>query len=205
MGSEVRRLGLYRHDQALWQRGRAFAGIDEAGRGPLAGPVVAACVVMAQEAPMIPFIDDSKRLSETRREKVYEEIMGQALFVGVGEASAREIDEINILEATRLAMRRAAQGAPVSLFYIDAVRGLGLQGEEQPIIGGDAVSYTIAAASIIAKVTRDRQLRALDALYPGFGFARHKGYGTAAHMQAIRDLGMCPEHRRSFLKGFAPP
>lgn len=205
MSAQGRRATLYQHDCGLWRQGLVFAGIDEAGRGPLAGPVVAACVVMKPEGERIPFIDDSKKLSETRREKLYDDILRETLFAGVGQASAREIDEINILQATRLAMRRAAQGAPVSLFYIDAVKNVGLAGEERALIHGDALSYAIAAASVIAKVTRDRLLRAMEEEYPGYGFARHKGYGTAAHMEAIRRLGMCPEHRRSFLKGMGPP
>ncbi len=203
--SKTRREALYLHDQELWQQGLYFAGMDEAGRGPLAGPVVAACVVMMPGAPMIPFIDDSKRLSEKRREKVYEDILEQAVFVGLGQVEAEEIDRINILEATRKAMRQAAKGAPVPLFLIDAVVHLGLPGEERAIIHGDAVSYAIAAASIVAKVSRDRQMRAHDERCPGYGFASHKGYGTAAHMQAIRDLGPCPIHRRSFLKNLTAP
>ena len=202
--SEERRLALFQHDMSLWQQGMRFAGIDEAGRGPLAGPVVAACVVFSPETRMLDHVDDSKKLSENRREQVCEEIFRWADFVGVGQAEAEEIDRINILEATKLAMRRAAKGAPAGLFLIDAVRGVGLEGSECPIIHGDAVSYSIAAASIVAKVTRDRQLRALDEKHPGYGFARHKGYGTAAHMQAVRQLGLCPEHRRSFLKNLNP-
>ncbi len=204
MTSKERRQALYDYDLALWRAGERFAGIDEAGRGPLAGPVVAACVVFPPAAAIIDFIDDSKKLSEKRREEIFGEICRRAEFVSVGQVEAEEIDRINILEATRLAMRRAALGAPAPLFLIDAVKDLGLEGSERPIIHGDAVSYSIAAASIIAKVTRDRQLRALDARYPGYGFARHKGYGTAEHMQAIRELGMCPEHRRSFLKNLSP-
>lgn len=204
MRSDERRQALYQHDMGLWQEGARFAGIDEAGRGPLAGPVVVACVVFSPSTQMLDYIDDSKKLSEKRREAACEEIFRWADFVGVGQVEADEIDRINILEATKLAMRRAAQGAPAGLFLIDAVRGVGLEGSERPIIHGDAVSYSIAAASIVAKVTRDRQMRALEDKYPGYGFARHKGYGTAAHMQAIRDLGMCPEHRRSFLKNLNP-
>jgi ribonuclease HII len=200
MASHERRLALYRHDMDLWREGLRFAGMDEAGRGPLAGPVVAACVAFSPDARMLDYIDDSKKLSEKRRETVYEEIIRQADFVGLGQVEAEEIDRVNILQATRLAMRRAAQGAPVGLFLIDAVTGVGLEGNERPIVHGDAVSYSIAAASIIAKVTRDRQMRALEEQFPGYGFARHKGYGTAAHMAAIRELGLCPAHRRSFLK-----
>ena len=181
--------------------GVVLAGIDEVGRGPLAGNVVTACVVMPPE-PVIPWIDDSKKLSESRREKVYEEIMQHALYVGIGEATPEEIDEINILQATKEAMRRAAAQVPADVFLIDAVTGLGLNGREVAIIKGDATSYCIAAASIIAKVTRDRQLVELDKLYPGYGFARNKGYGTAEHIAALKAIGPCPAHRRSFIGNF---
>lgn len=185
-------------DTLYWREGIRLAGMDEAGRGPLAGPVVAACVVMPPE-PVIEWVDDSKRLSEARREKVYEEILSTALFVGVGRAQPEEIDDINILQATFQAMRRAAQGAHAQVYLIDAVQGLGLDGEERALIHGDALSYSIAAASIVAKVTRDREMRLLEERYPSYGFARHKGYGTAEHIQAIRELGPCPIHRRSFI------
>lgn len=177
------------------------AGMDEVGRGPLAGNVVTACVVMPRE-PVLPWIDDSKKLSEARREKVYQEIMDIALYVGIGQATPEEIDEINILEATKKAMRDAAAQVPADIFLIDAVTGLGLRGQEVPIIKGDATSYAIAAASIVAKVTRDRQLIALDEQYPAYGFARNKGYGTPEHIAALKELGPCPVHRRSFIRNF---
>lgn len=183
--------------------GLVVAGMDEAGRGPLVGNVVTACVVMPSE-PLILWVDDSKKLSESRREKVFEEIMQTALYVGVGQATPQEIDEINILQATKKAMRSAASQVPAELFLIDAVRDLGLNGREIPIIKGDATSYAIAAASIVAKVTRDRQMAELDKLYPEYGFARNKGYGTAEHIEALRRLGPCPEHRRSFIGHFWP-
>ena len=179
----------------------AVAGMDEAGRGPLAGNVVTACVVMPPE-PLILWVDDSKKLSETRRESVFEEIMATAIWVGIGEADPEEIDRVNILEATRNAMRRAAAGAPADIFLIDAVKDLGLTGREVPLIKGDAQSYSIAAASIVAKVTRDRQMREMDRLYPAYGFSRHKGYGTKEHIEALRALGPCPIHRRSFIGHF---
>ena len=178
-----------------------IAGIDEVGRGPLAGNVVTACVVMPK-APVLPWIDDSKKLSESRREKVYQEILDIALYVGIGEATPEEIDRINILEATKKAMRDAASQVPADIFLIDAVTGLGLNGREVPIIKGDANSYAIAAASIVAKVTRDRQLIELDKLYPEYGFARNKGYGTAEHITALKEIGPCPAHRRSFIRNF---
>ena len=192
---------LTQTDAPLWAQGVAFAGMDEAGRGPLAGNVVAACVMMPPQ-PLLPWVDDSKKLSAKRRELVYEEIMAAALFVGVGEASPREIDQYNILEATKMAMRRAAQGAPARLFLIDALSGLGLPGEERGMIHGDALCYSIAAASIIAKVTRDRQMIALDREYPQYGFARHKAYGTAQHIAALREFGPCPAHRSTFIGHF---
>lgn len=181
--------------------GFVVAGMDEVGRGPLAGNVVTACVVMPEE-PVIPWIDDSKKLSESRREKVFDEIMSAALYVGIGEVSPGEIDEINILEATRKAMRAAASQVPADVFLIDAVKGLGLNGREVPIIKGDAASYSIAAASIVAKVTRDRQMTALDAEYPEYGFARNKGYGTKEHIDALKRYGPCPMHRRTFIGHF---
>ena len=190
-------------DTTYWQAGIRLAGMDEAGRGPLAGPVVAACVVMPAE-PIIEWVDDSKRLSEARREQVYEQIMSMALFVGIGRAQPQEIDDINILQATSAAMRRAAEGAHAQVYLIDAVDGLGLDGQERALIHGDALSYSIAAASIVAKVTRDRELRLLDEQYSGYGFARHKGYGTAEHIQAIRALGPSPIHRRSFITRIVP-
>lgn len=190
-------------DTPLWEKGIRFAGLDEAGRGPLAGNVVAACVIMPKE-PLIEWVDDSKKLSPMRRDKVYDEIMKTALFVGVGQASPEEIDEINILNATKNAFRRAAQNAHAELYLLDALENLGLGGEERGIIHGDALCYSIAAASIIAKVTRDRQMEELDALYPGYGFTQHKGYGTKAHIDALKALGPCPAHRRSFIGHFVP-
>ena len=187
---------LLAHDQ---QFVGVVAGIDEVGRGPLAGNVVTACVVMPSE-PVLPWIDDSKKLSEARREKVYQEILDIALYVGIGEVSPEEIDRINILEATKKAMRDAAAQVPADIFLIDAVTGLGLNGQEVPIIKGDATSYAIAAASIVAKVTRDRQMIELDKQYPGYGFARNKGYGTPEHVAALKEMGPCPAHRRSFIR-----
>lgn len=193
------------HAQMLMDHDSQFvgvvAGIDEVGRGPLAGNVVTACVVMPKE-PVLPWIDDSKKLSETRREKVFQEIMDVALYVGVGQATPDEIDEINILQATKKAMREAAAQVPADIFLIDAVTGLGLNGQEVPIIKGDATSYAIAAASIVAKVTRDRQLIELDKQYPEYGFARNKGYGTPEHIAALKAIGPCPAHRRSFIRNF---
>lgn len=185
-------------DRELWAQRQTFAGVDEAGRGPLCGPVVAGCVVMPPDA-LILGVDDSKKCSESKREALYEQILRIALFAKTGEASVAEIDELNILQATRLAMRRAAVGAPCGLFLVDGNQSVALPGEVRTLVGGDARCYSIAAASILAKVARDRAMREMDALYPGYGIARHKGYGTAEHIAAIRSLGPSPIHRRSFL------
>lgn len=198
---EARARELFSTDAPFHAQGLVVAGMDEVGRGPLAGNVVVACVVMPAE-PLIPWVDDSKKLSESRREKVYEEIMEKALYVGIGQCTPEEIDEINILQATKKAMRDAAAQVPADVFLVDAVTNLGLNGTEVPIIKGDATSYAIAAASIVAKVTRDRQLAELDKLYPGYDFAKNKGYGTAAHIAGLKTLGPCPAHRRSFIRNF---
>ena len=198
---EDRLLELIQTDLPYWEKGIVFAGMDEAGRGPLMGSVVAACVVMPKE-PLLYWVDDSKKLSEKRREEVFEQIRKTALFIGVGEASPEEIDEINILNATKNAMRRAAAQVPAELFLIDALEGLGLDGREIGIVHGDALCYSIAAASIVAKVTRDRQMAEWDRMYPAYGFARNKGYGTREHIDALRRLGPCPAHRRSFITHF---
>lgn len=178
-----------------------IAGMDEVGRGPLAGNVVTACVVIPEE-PAILWVDDSKKISETRREKVFDEILKHALYIGIGEVTPEEIDRINILEATRKAMREAAAQVPADVFLIDAVTKLGLNGQEIAVIKGDASSYSIAAASIVAKVTRDRQMIEMDRLYPEYGFARNKGYGTKEHIEALKRIGPCPIHRRSFIGHF---
>ncbi|MBO2515800.1 MAG: ribonuclease HII [Clostridiales bacterium] len=188
-------------DGPLYDQGIIFAGMDEAGRGPLAGNVYAACVVMPRE-PLLEWVDDSKKLSAVRRDQVFDQIMNTALYVGIGKADPEEIDTINILEATKNAMRRAAADAPAELFLIDALEGLGLKGKEKGIIHGDAMCYAIAAASIIAKVSRDREMMEMDVLYPEYGFAKHKGYGTAEHIAALKKYGPCPIHRRSFIGHF---
>ncbi len=189
------------YDRPLWGRGILFAGIDEAGRGPLCGNVVAGCVALPPE-PKLLWVDDSKKLSPKRREECFQAIMDTALYWGVGEATNEEIDEMNILEATRLAMRRAAEAVPAGVFLIDAVINVGLKGEERPIVHGDALSYAIAAASIMAKVTRDREMAVLHEKYPQYGFDRHKGYGTPEHIAALKKYGPCPAHRRSFIGHF---
>lgn len=198
---EERVRALMDYDRSYRAGGFVVAGMDEVGRGPLAGKVVTACVAMP-EKPVILWIDDSKKLSESRREKVFDEIMEHALYIGIGEITPEEIDKINILQATRKAMRIAAEKVPADVFLIDAVENLGLKGREVPLIKGDAASYSIAAASIIAKVTRDRQMREADLLYPEYGFARNKGYGTKEHIEALKKYGPCPIHRRTFIGNF---
>lgn len=188
-------------DRPFRERFGVVAGMDEVGRGPLAGPVVTACVVMPPE-PALEWVDDSKKLSESRREKVYEDICRLALFIGIGRAEPEEIDEINILNATKNAMRRAAEGCPASVVLVDAVEHLGLSIKEEAIVHGDRLSYSIAAASIVAKVVRDREMRAMNERYPAYGFLSNKGYGTKAHIDALRAAGPCPLHRRSFIKNF---
>lgn len=189
------------YDAAHLGFGTSLAGMDEVGRGPLVGNVVAACVIMPAE-PIHTWIDDSKKLSAVRREEMYERILETALYVGVGQASPQEIDQMNILNATKLAMERAAEKAPATLCIVDAVRDLYLPFPIMPIIRGDATSYNVAAASIVAKVTRDRQMQAYGKRYPQYGFERNMGYGTAEHIAALKALGPTPEHRRSFIRNF---
>lgn len=187
-------------ERSLWAVGANIAGIDEVGRGPLAGPVVTACVSIA-EARLVPGVDDSKKLSEKRRESLFEPLMDAADYVNIASVEPGVIDEIGILAATRRAMERC--GAEFSgIFLIDAVQGLHLPGQMRSIIHGDAISYMIAAASVVAKVSRDRYMIGLDALYPEYGFARNKGYGTAEHIAALKKYGPCPEHRLTFIGKF---
>ena len=181
--------------------GTSLAGMDEVGRGPLFGNVVTACVIMPAE-PIFEWIDDSKKLSAKRREEVYEQIMHAAVYVGIGEATPEEIDRMNILNATKLAMERAAEKAPATLCIVDAVRDLYLPFPIMPIIKGDATSYNVAAASIVAKVTRDRQMVEFAKQYPEYGFDHNMGYGTAEHIAALKKYGPTPEHRMSFITKF---
>ena len=180
-----------------------IAGVDEVGRGPLFGPVAAAAVILDPGSEIL-YLNDSKKLSEARREALYDEIMEKAIAVGVGMVSAARIDEINILQATYEAMREAiSKLSPRPDFLLaDAVTIPGLSVTQLGIIKGDAKSLSIAAASVIAKVTRDRLMYEYDALYPGYGLAKNKGYGTAEHIEALRRLGPTPLHRRSFIKNF---
>ena len=197
-------------EQALHEKGfRYIAGVDEVGRGPLAGPVVTAAVVLP-EGFDVPGIDDSKKLSEKRREELYEVIMEKALAVGIGQAEHDVIDEINILQATKRAMREAIEqadqmlqrehGGSIDYVLLDAVELPGLTVAQESVIKGDAKVLAIAAASIIAKVTRDRMMVEYAKEYPYYAFEKNKGYGTKAHYEGIREHGMCPIHRKTFLK-----
>lgn len=177
----------------------AVCGIDEAGRGPLAGNVVAAAVILPRGL-VIEGLNDSKKLSEKKRESLYEIITREAVYA-IAWATPAEIDELNILNATMLAMRRAVEALPVSADFalIDGNTSRGFSIPARTIVGGDAKCPSIAAASILAKVTRDRQCVELDRRYPAYGFARHKGYPTKEHRAIVKEIGPCPEHRRSFL------
>ena len=180
-----------------------ICGIDEVGRGPLAGPVVAGAVILPKDCDIL-YINDSKKLSEKKREELYDVIMEKAVAVGIGYASHERIDEINILQATYEAMREAISKLSVKpdILLNDAVTIPGVDIKQVPIIKGDAKSISIGAASIIAKVTRDRLMVEYDSKYPGYGFASNKGYGSAAHIAAIRQIGPCEIHRNSFIKNF---
>lgn len=178
-----------------------ICGIDEAGRGPLAGPVVAAAVILPH-GHVIEGINDSKKLTEKKREALFDVICREAVCYGIGFANEAEIDEINILQATFLAMRRAVEALSVSpgLALIDGNQKPGLPMAERTVIKGDAKSASIAAASILAKVSRDRYMREIDRQYPNYQFAKHKGYGTKLHYEMLAAYGAAPVHRRSFLK-----
>ena len=185
-------------ERECWDRGLVIAGIDEVGRGPLAGPVVTACVSVPQSR-LVPGVDDSKKLSEKRREQLYPLLLEAADYAETCFLGPEIIDEINILNATRRAMETCAAGFPGDLLLIDAVEGLRLPCASRALIHGDALSYMIGAASVVAKVARDRYMIELDAKYPMYGFARNKGYGTAEHIAALKQYSPCPEHRRSFI------
>ena len=193
-------LHRYEREYAAYQY---ICGIDEAGRGPLAGPVVAGAVILPKDCDIL-YINDSKKLSEKKREELYTVIMERAVAVGIGYSTPERIDEINILQATYEAMREAISKLSVvpDLLLNDAVTIPQISIRQVPIIKGDAKSISIGAASIVAKVTRDRMMVDYDARYPGYAFAENKGYGTAAHIAALQRLGASPIHRRSFLKNF---
>lgn len=193
---------LYHFELQAQSRGfKWIAGIDEAGRGPLAGPVVAAAVILHPDQP-IEGVNDSKKLSEKRREQLFELIIKQAAAIGIGQADAEIIDRINILQATRQAMLEAVRALPVPPDYllIDGITTIASPLSQQTIKQGDSRSASVAAASIIAKVTRDRLMQEYDHLYPAYGFARHKGYGSAIHLAALQKFGPCPIHRMTFAR-----
>ena len=196
---------MYEYERDCLAKGyKMIGGIDEAGRGPLAGPVVAACCILDPDVKILG-LDDSKKLSEKKREELFEQIKEKAKAYAICASGPEEIDEINILEATKNAMRNcvkelAAKEMSPDILLIDAVKLSGTGLDVIPIIKGDAKSDSIAAASILAKVTRDHMMAEYDKEYPGYGFAKHKGYGTKDHYAAIREKGMTPIHRRSFLK-----
>lgn len=197
----------YEFDAAYRESGAGlFCGVDEAGRGPLAGPVYAAAVILPPQ-PEIAGLNDSKKISEKKREALFPVICETALSYAIGTASVEEIDELNILQATFLAMRRAVEGLSVTPAFalIDGNRTpAGIAIPCQTVVKGDALSASIAAASILAKVSRDHYLTELDKQYPEYGFAAHKGYGTPAHYAALRTYGMAPVHRKTFLHGEFP-
>lgn len=181
-----------------------LAGIDEAGRGPLAGPVVVGCVIMPKDS-FIEGVNDSKKVSEKKREKLYDEIINNAIAWGVGIVDEKEIDKVNILNATKEALTIAIDKLETKpdKILVDALTHIDTRGIPYvSIIKGDATSYSIAAASIVAKVTRDRIMREYDSKYPQYGFEKHKGYGTASHIAAIKQYGPCEIHRRSFIGNF---
>lgn len=202
LSAERKRLEAMREFEHRYAHCTYICGIDEAGRGPLAGPVAAAAVILPKDCEIL-YLNDSKKLSPKRREELYDEILEKAVAAGIGLAEASRIDEINILQATYEAMRLAVGklGVVPEVLLNDAVTIPGLDLEQVPIIKGDARSVSIAAASILAKVTRDRLMTEYDSMYPQYGFAVHKGYGTAAHIEALKTYGPCPIHRNTFIKG----
>lgn len=203
---EIERLNkLKEFENKLYSEGiKYIAGIDEAGRGPLAGPVVVGCVIMKPES-FIEYVNDSKKVSETKREMLYEKITSEALAWSTGIVWQDEIDDINILNATKKALTMAIDNLKIKpdKILVDALDKI--ETREIPyisVIKGDAKIYSISAASIVAKVTRDRIMKEYDEIYPEYGFASHKGYGTAKHIQAIKENGICSIHRKSFVKNF---
>ena len=196
---------LSKFEKEYYSKGyKCICGIDEAGRGPLAGPVVAGAVILP-EGCLLEGVNDSKKISEKKREKLYDVITENALAWAVGVVDINVIDEINILNATRRAMKMAIEGLKIKpdFILIDAEKKVDTDGIPYlPIIKGDALSISIAAASIVAKVTRDRMMREYDEIFPMYGFAKHKGYGTKAHVEAIGKYGLCMIHRKSFTEHF---
>lgn len=203
---EIERLtNLKKEENKLYEKNIKFiCGIDEAGRGPLAGPVVVGAVILPENS-FIEGVNDSKKVSEKKREKLYEEIVKEAIDYSVGIVDQKTIDEINILNATKLGVKLALGGLKQKpeIIMVDALNNIDTLGIPYiSVIKGDAKNYCIAVASIIAKVTRDRIMREWDEVYPAYGFAKHKGYGTAEHIRIIKEIGPCILHRKSFIKNF---
>jgi ribonuclease HII len=200
---ELERLKVMQRYENEYKDCEFICGIDEVGRGPLAGPVMACAVILPKDCHIL-YINDSKQLTAQQRETLFDEIISSAVTYGIGSVPPQKIDEINILQATYEAMRQAIQNLSVKpdILLNDAVTIPGVDIRQVPIIKGDAKSVSIAAASIIAKVTRDRIMTAYDKVFPGYGFADHKGYGSAKHIEAIKELGLTPIHRRSFVGNF---
>lgn len=200
---ERERLEAMRSFEHQYEGYGAVCGIDEVGRGPLAGPVVAGAVILPTDCEIL-YLNDSKKLSEKKRELLYDEIMEKAVATGIGVISPARIDEINILQATYEAMRMAIGNLEIqpSVLLNDAVTIPLVELPQVPIIKGDAKSVSIAAASIIAKVTRDRMMAEYEEIYPGYSFASNKGYGSAQHIAALKELGPTPIHRRTFIKNY---
>ena len=202
--TEEERLALLTtQERRFWERRLVVAGMDEVGRGPLAGPVMAACVILPPE-PLIQGVNDSKKLSAAKREALAGEIEARALAVSVACVAHGDIDAINILQATKRAMAEAVAGLaiPADHVLVDAVQGLAIAVPYTPLVHGDAISYSIGAASIVAKVRRDAMMCVYEEMYPGYDFASNKGYGTKKHIAALKEKGPCPIHRRSFIKNF---
>lgn len=191
---------LSKREKEFWDKGIYPAGMDEVGRGPLAGPVMTCCVILPAE-PLIEYINDSKKVTALRRAKLAPIIEEQAIAIGYGCCTNEEIDELNILNATKLAFKQAYYNMEheCDAVLIDAVTGLDIPAKQYSIIHGDALSYLIGAASIAAKVKRDRYMEQMAEIYPEYGFKRNKGYGTAEHIAALKKYGPCPIHRRSFI------
>ena len=203
---EIERLTKLKEiEKDLYNKGfKNICGIDEAGRGPLAGPVVVAGVIMPKDS-MIEFVNDSKKVTEKRREKLYDVIKEEAISYSIAVIDQDVIDEINILNATKKGVTDVVDGLEIKpdLILVDALEHINTRGiPYEPLIKGDARCYNIAAASILAKVTRDRIMRQWDEIYPQYGFLSNKGYGTAKHIEAIKEYGLCPIHRKSFTKHF---
>lgn len=191
-------------EESLYDEGYEYiCGVDEAGRGPLCGPVVAAAVILPKHG-CIEGVNDSKKISEKKREKLYDDIMKWAIAVGIGISDVDVIEKVNILNATKIAMKKAIESLSIKPDYvlIDGNQKIDIDILQETVVSGDAKSESIASASIIAKVTRDRMLRKFDEMYPEYGFAKHKGYGTKAHIEAIKKYGLTPIHRKSFCTKF---